>query len=73
MATWDEADRHTYEGWQRLGRQVKRGERRGLDGKFGYDQTKAKSERGGNGPRTCKTCGCRINYGIFCGKCEFGR
>ena len=25
------------------------------------------------GPRTCKTCGCRINYGVYCGKCEFGR
>lgn len=22
--------------------------------------------------RTCKTCGCRINYGVYCGKCEFG-
>ncbi len=21
--------------------------------------------------RTCKTCGQRINYGIYCGKCEF--
>jgi hypothetical protein len=24
-------------------------------------------------PRTCKTCGCRINYGVYCGKCEFAR
>jgi hypothetical protein len=23
------------------------------------------------GPRTCKDCGCRINYGVFCGKCEY--
>lgn len=23
------------------------------------------------GPRTCKQCGCRINYGTYCGKCEF--
>jgi len=22
-------------------------------------------------PRICKTCGCRINYGVYCGKCEF--
>lgn len=24
-------------------------------------------------PRTCEGCRCRINYGRFCGKCEFGR
>jgi hypothetical protein len=24
------------------------------------------------GPRTCRTCGQRINYGVYCGKCEFG-
>jgi hypothetical protein len=30
------------------------------------------SKGGGNrGPRTCKTCGCRINYGVYCGKCEY--
>lgn len=23
------------------------------------------------GPRTCDTCGARINYGVYCGKCEF--
>jgi hypothetical protein len=23
------------------------------------------------GPRTCKDCGCRINYGVYCGKCEY--
>jgi hypothetical protein len=22
-------------------------------------------------PRTCRQCGCRINYGAYCGKCEF--
>lgn len=22
-------------------------------------------------PKTCATCGCRINYGRYCGKCEF--
>jgi hypothetical protein len=22
-------------------------------------------------PRTCKDCGCRINYGVYCGKCEY--
>lgn len=22
-------------------------------------------------PKACATCGCRINYGRFCGKCEF--
>ena len=25
------------------------------------------------GPRVCGGCGCRINYGAYCGKCEFGR
>lgn len=63
--------RHTYDGWTAHGRQVKRGERRGLDGKFGYGQTKAKSA--GRGPRVCARCGGRINYGVYCGKCEFGR
>lgn len=24
-----------------------------------------------SGPRTCKTCGQRINYGVYCGKCEY--
>ena len=24
-------------------------------------------------PRTCAACGQRINYGRYCGKCEFGR
>lgn len=23
------------------------------------------------GPRTCGRCGCKINYGAFCGKCEY--
>ena len=23
--------------------------------------------------RTCQTCGSSINYGVYCGKCEFGR
>jgi hypothetical protein len=27
----------------------------------------------GGGPRKCGKCGCRINYGVYCGKCEFGR
>jgi hypothetical protein len=27
----------------------------------------------GRAPRVCKGCGCRINYGLYCGKCEFGR
>lgn len=63
-------ERDTYEGWKRRGRQVKRGSRRGTDGKFGFDQTQA---AGRGGPRTCATCHCRINYGVYCGKCEFGR
>ena len=25
----------------------------------------------GRRPRTCKTCGCKINYGTYCGKCEY--
>jgi hypothetical protein len=66
-----ETERHTYGQWQALGRQVKKGAHRGADGRFGYDQTKAVGTR--RGSRTCATCGCRINYGIYCGKCEFGR
>ena len=23
------------------------------------------------GPRVCKDCGCKINYGVYCGKCEY--
>ena len=30
-----------------------------------------RSFRGGRPPRTCKDCGCRINYGVYCGKCEY--
>jgi hypothetical protein len=25
------------------------------------------------GPRACATCRARINYGVYCGKCEFRR
>lgn len=25
----------------------------------------------GRATRTCATCGCRINYGVYCGKCEY--
>lgn len=60
-------ERHTYDGWRANGRQVRAGQRRGPDGKFGFDQTKPK----GRGQRTCATCGCKINYGVYCGKCEF--
>jgi hypothetical protein len=31
------------------------------------------SKGGGRGPRTCQTCGSKINYGVYCGKCEFSR
>lgn len=62
--------RKTYGEWQREGRQVKKGQRRGADGKFGESQTKA-SGGGGSGPKTCGRCGCRINYGVYCGKCEY--
>lgn len=31
------------------------------------------SKGGGRRSRVCATCGCRINYGVWCGKCEFGR
>ena len=24
-------------------------------------------------PRTCKTCGSGIRYGVYCGKCEYSR
>jgi hypothetical protein len=66
-----ETERHTYEVWKSLGRQVKRGERGGPDRKFAFSQTKAAG--GSRGPKACATCGCRINYGVYCGKCEFGR
>ena len=36
--------------------------------------TPAVSKRGtttARQPRTCKDCGCRINYGVYCGKCEY--
>jgi hypothetical protein len=23
------------------------------------------------GSRVCKDCGCKINYGVYCGKCEY--
>lgn len=73
MTATIESERHTYDEWQMVGRQVKRGARRGTDGKFGFTDTKAKPKGGSRGPRTCGGCGCRINYGAFCGKCEFGR
>lgn len=25
----------------------------------------------GRSPRVCKTCGKKINYGVYCGKCEY--
>lgn len=25
----------------------------------------------GRSPRVCRTCGCKINYGVYCGKCEY--
>lgn len=63
--------RDTYDGWKAKGRQVKSGQRRGPDGKFGESQTKKIG--GSNRPRVCAGCGCRISYGMYCGKCEFGR
>lgn len=27
--------------------------------------------RQNRGPKQCKTCGTRINYGVYCGKCEY--
>jgi hypothetical protein len=32
---------------------------------------KSKSRPSGYAPRTCRDCGCKINYGALCGKCEF--
>lgn len=66
-----ENERHTYEGWKLHGRQVCAGARRGPDGKFGHEQTKAAG--GQRGKKVCATCGGRINYGVYCGKCEFSR
>lgn len=71
MTINNETERKSYEGWRALGRQVKKGERRGPDGKFSFGQTKAVGAS--RAPRTCAGCGCRINYGLYCGKCEFGR
>jgi hypothetical protein len=36
-------------------------------------QALVKPKRAGGQRRggTCKLCGCRINYGVYCGKCEF--
>lgn len=31
----------------------------------------AKRCGGVKGPRACEQCGCKVNYGRFCGKCEF--
>jgi hypothetical protein len=28
-------------------------------------------QKGGYAPRTCCECGCKINYGKYCGKCEY--
>ncbi len=25
----------------------------------------------GRKSKNCKTCGCKINYGVYCGKCEY--
>lgn len=66
-----QSERHTYGEWQSLGRQVRKGERRGGDGRFSFDQTKGVGK--GSARRTCARCGCGINYGAYCGKCEFGR
>jgi len=66
-----ENERHTYGEWQSLGRQVRRGEHRGTDRRFAFSQTKAISGR--TGKRQCATCGVGINYGVYCGKCEFSR
>lgn len=32
---------------------------------------KQATHRPGRAPRTCKECGQRINYGVYCGKCEY--
>jgi hypothetical protein len=32
-----------------------------------------KAASASRGRRVCKSCGQRINYGVYCGKCEFGR
>lgn len=71
MTTATETERMTYGQWQQAGRQVKKGQRRGPDGKFGVEQTKAIGA--GRQQRACGKCGDRINYGVYCGKCEFGR
>lgn len=34
---------------------------------------KSKGNRPGYAPRTCRQCSERINYGVYCGRCEFGR
>jgi hypothetical protein len=64
-----EAERHTYAEWKRLKRQVRRGARSGPDGCFGFAQTKGMGTA--RAPRRCKSCGGKINYGVYCGKCEY--
>lgn len=39
------------------------------------DQARAlvasRGSKSGRRPLTCGRCGCRINYGVYCGKCEY--
>jgi hypothetical protein len=38
-----------------------------------FPLSSGKFPTGRRSPRVCRTCGCKINYGVYCGKCEFGR
>lgn len=38
---------------------------------FKIDSAREVSKR--RGPKTCQQCQTRINYGKYCGRCEFGR
>ncbi len=63
-----ENERKTFDDWKAAGRVVKRGERRGFDGKFGFAQTEGRKPRPLRtfAARTCAKCGCRISYGVYC-------
>ena len=42
-----------------------------VNGRPGGNQHRSATRQGGRAPRTCKVCGCKINYGVYCGKCEY--
>lgn len=37
----------------------------------GGERPRCAQQPGSRRAGLCKTCGCRINYGVYCGKCEY--